>query len=112
MGKASGAAAILKGADFFNIPGRRVRHREESVAVKVLVDFGYISFGNPGKSLTVGIGTADHKSFFFLIEEEKSVRECPDNFDTRDQFLEECDGIGLQDYINEYTRQYQEQKES
>ena len=34
------------------------------------------------------------------------------SFDTWDQFLEECDGIGLQDYINEYTRQYQEQKES
>ena len=73
MSKASGAAAVLKGSDFFDIPGIRISHGEESVAIKVLVDFGYISFGNPGKSLAVGIGTADHESLFFLIEEKKSV---------------------------------------
>ena len=73
VSKASGAAAVLKGSDFFDIPGIRISHGEESVAIKVLVDFGYISFGNPGKSLAVGIGTADHESLFFLIEEKKSV---------------------------------------
>ena len=32
------------------------------------------------------------------------------SFDTWDQFIEECYAMGLDDYIEEYTRQYNEQK--
>lgn len=34
------------------------------------------------------------------------------SFDTWDAFIEECYSIGLQDYIDEYTRQYNEMKDS
>lgn len=33
------------------------------------------------------------------------------SLDTWDKFIEECNQMGLQDYINEYTRQYNEQKD-